>query len=903
MNDAPLAPDAFVGRDHELDALDGLLVDGARIVSLIGMGGTGKTRLALEFAKRCGRTTWFVDLSACQGPADLTRTVAAPGSPFSSVAGDADIGPALATSEVDLLILDGFERVAPFARHALRHWVAEAPETCFLVTSRVPLEVRGEHRILLAPLACDHAHALLVHRVREIDFRFDPKAHTGPLAAIVERLEGLPLAIELAAARLQTLSPEQLLRRLSDRLAVLRSPRRDCPERHTALAATLDDAWQQLAEEDQIALAECAVFPGAFCIDAAEAVVTASPEGPALDRIERLVSCGLLRVLMAPGDERRLQLLDVVATYARHRAPDPGAAAEDRHARHYRARVRALLTPEGFARRILVGVPEPLLREVHHLEAIVHRSTAPDTARFDAGLALLYLLGDTGPPAPLLRALSVLEDLATDDHRRARVCFARFWAARFEGVAHPTEADLREAYGAMESDDWSALLAYAMASHLERHGRMTASFDWYQRAVDHAERSGKPTLRAMCHEGPTTYLSRTGRVGDVRVAVDRLLEMGRDLDLTRLQRVWLNHRSSVLFELGHIDEAIADFVEVERLAAGQGGPVSVSAVVNCIEYLYAAGRADEAATTLERAREMQAKSGKRLGALADLARAEAWMALAEGDPDRAEAALQDPDRHRRMGRTMLGHSVALAGRGMADLLRDHDAAALDHFDRAIPLEAELHETRTDLSIVLMLRALAHARLGRPAAAREDRTVGEREAARWGSARIDAVVAMIGHAIAVRLQEDDGAAEEAAHAALSAFGDGQPRYAELRLAARLVEAELAAGRGPDGLLRVGPQLSWVQVGGTHIDLVRKPVRRSLLGALVQARLDTPDRPVPTATLIAQGWPGDRSTAKALENRLWVTLSKLRRSGLASIIERTDGGYLIPGRVAVRVTPEG
>ncbi|MEN0062984.1 MAG: hypothetical protein AAGA48_12595, partial [Myxococcota bacterium] len=836
MTDVPIVHDAFVGRADELQAVESALAGGVRLVTLLGMGGTGKTRLALEFAGRLSPPPLFVDLSSCESDDDCTATFAAALEPWAPIAHADDIGPTLKACELSVVVLDAFEGIAAFAAPRLRGWMGEAPNVRFVVTSREPLDLRGERQILIGPLNPAESLHLLSQRAQDVDYRFDPTAHTDVLAQIVERLEGLPLAIELAANRLQTLSPPQLLARLDDRLAVLKTNRSHLPTRHAALEATLDDAWTQLSPDDRAALAATTVFPAPFTIEAAEAVLQ-SVDQPALDRIQRLVARGLLRVVTPPKGERRLAMLEVVREYAdRKLEPDARATLQARHAAHYLDLIADLLTVDGFAQRLHQGVESALLPEAAHLEGVVARDGLPVSQRIDATIATVIILGDVGPAARLARSLALAQSLADQatPHQAARLSFVTLYAARFHGIDPPSLPRLVgdfEVWRKEGDDSWAALFAKAISDHPAIDSRETPH--WVHRASELGAAAKTPWLGAVLQEGPAGLRSARGTYAEAFDAANEMVQLAEQLGHPRFLRVWLNHRSVMWFEQGHLNEALADVARVEELTEANGQSLSLSLLTNKVEYLYAAGRHEEAHATIQMARTFEQRTGKRASSLAGLPRAEALLALAEGRVDDAEAMMSAPNLRQRVREPGLMDSIAQSSLAITALLRGDPKTARDRLDRAIHLQVPLRQERTDLCLDLGLRALAHARLGLRAEAEEDHAAALEEAQRWQGRRFDLTLAALQAAIDVRFETPG--ARQLAHGLLEPFSRTEvPQYAELHIAMALLRGELGALPG-DAVLRLGSDLSWVQVEGRErVPLERRPVSRSLLTALVNAR---------------------------------------------------------------------
>jgi predicted ATPase/class 3 adenylate cyclase len=331
----PAQPTSFVGREREVaEALS--LLDGTRALTLTGPGGTGKTRLALRIAAESAEAfrdgVVFVALSALEDPSLVASTAAAalgvkeePGRPIL-----ASLSERLAGMEV-LLVLDNYEQLLGAAA-LVGELLAAGPGVRILVTSRAPLRVAGEHEYQVRPLALpdpgagatpeelatSEAVALFVERARAIDPRFAlTDENAGAVAEICTSLDGLPLAIELAAARTRVLSPHALLERLGTSLPLLTGGPRDRPERHRTLRAAIRWSYDLLEPDGQAMFRRLAVFAGGWSLEAAEAVC--SPRGAdgldTLDTLEALVEQSLVRPVGDASPEPRFRMLLTIREY------------------------------------------------------------------------------------------------------------------------------------------------------------------------------------------------------------------------------------------------------------------------------------------------------------------------------------------------------------------------------------------------------------------------------------------------------------------------------------------------------------------------------------------------------------------------------------------------------------
>jgi predicted ATPase/class 3 adenylate cyclase len=291
----PVQPTPFVGREQELADLL-VLLETHRIVTLTGPGGSGKTRLALQAAaesvERYGDGVWFISLADVRDPQLVESTIAR------VVGGPDDLHEFLGGKRT-LLVLDNLEQLLPDAAPTVARLDAR-----ILATSRIRLNVAAEQEFPVPTLPLDDAAALFTQRARQLDPRFEPDE---AVPQIAERLDGLPLALELAAARVKVLTPAQILDRLGRCLDLLTSGAHDAPERHRTLRGTVEWSYQLLTGEEQRLFAQLAVFSGSFELEAAEAVCSA-----AIDVLHSLVDKSLLR----HGERGRFFMLDTIKELA-----------------------------------------------------------------------------------------------------------------------------------------------------------------------------------------------------------------------------------------------------------------------------------------------------------------------------------------------------------------------------------------------------------------------------------------------------------------------------------------------------------------------------------------------------------------------------------------------------------
>jgi predicted ATPase/DNA-binding CsgD family transcriptional regulator len=348
----PAPVTSFVGRSRELAELEALFAS-ARLLTITGSGGSGKTRLALEFATRrltSSTAVYLVDLAPMNDAALLPVAIATALGVHEAAGEDAmdTLARRLGDREV-VLVLDNLEHL-PTAGAIVAESLARLSGLRVIATSRAPLHVRGEHEYPLTPLALPEADELaspevlariesvqlFVERARAVLPSFElTDENAAAVGAICARLDGLPLAIELAAARTRLFAPEALLTRLDHRLRVLTDGPADAPARQRALRSTIAWSFDLLSETHQRVLEALGVFAGGFSLAGAEAVV--DPGVPdVLASLEHLVDQSVLTVASGADGEPRFRLLETIREFAWDRVPEPDRIAlRDRHLAHF----------------------------------------------------------------------------------------------------------------------------------------------------------------------------------------------------------------------------------------------------------------------------------------------------------------------------------------------------------------------------------------------------------------------------------------------------------------------------------------------------------------------------------------------------------------------------------------
>ena len=349
-NNLPLQPTPLIGREKEVAHVCHLLRgDETRLLTLTGPGGTGKTRLALQAAadllEDFSDGTFFVPLATLT-EAELFSSAVAETLGVRETAEqplDETLKDYLSERRL-LLVLDNFEQVLE-AAPAVTELLAVAPGLKVLATSRAPLGLYGEHEFPVPPLTMPdlkdpapmerltqyEAVRLFVERAQAVRSDFAITNESAPaVAEICVRLDGLPLAIELAAARIKMLPPKAMLQRLSSRLNLLTGGARDLPERQRTLRATIEWSYALLNEREQLLYARLAVFSGGRTLEAIEAICDAEGDLPVevFDGVSSLLDKSLLRQEEGPGGEPRFVMLETVHEFAREKLQESAEAGE-----------------------------------------------------------------------------------------------------------------------------------------------------------------------------------------------------------------------------------------------------------------------------------------------------------------------------------------------------------------------------------------------------------------------------------------------------------------------------------------------------------------------------------------------------------------------------------------------
>jgi non-specific serine/threonine protein kinase len=442
----PAVLTSFIGRDAAVGEVAGLLAE-CRLVTVTGPGGGGKTRLAGQVARRAADRfadgAHLVELAPVADPGQVAAAVAAalgvqeqPGVPA-----ELALAQVLARQQV-LLVVDNCEHVVGAVAELCAGLLAACDDVRVLATSREPLAVAGEARYRLGPLSLpgedgggSEAVALFADRARHADARFALDEVTGPaVGRLVERLDGMPLAIELAAARVEALGVAQLLGFLDDRFALLAGADRLAAGRHRSLAAVAEWSYRLLDEDQRRVFRRLSVFPGPFTLEAAEAVAGAG-SGPA---VLHLVECSLLSPPRAGADGRaRYQMLETLRAYGTRMLAEAGeqqdaASALARYAAEVAGQAEAGLqtnSPQEAAAARWLDAEDAMMRQVLAW-ALQHDPAA--AARLAAALGWWWRLrGRLASQYGLLGEITARAETGSDAWCAAQLWLS--WAASYHG--------------------------------------------------------------------------------------------------------------------------------------------------------------------------------------------------------------------------------------------------------------------------------------------------------------------------------------------------------------------------------------------------------------------------------------------------------------------------------------
>jgi predicted ATPase/class 3 adenylate cyclase/Tfp pilus assembly protein PilF len=750
----PAERDAFVGRGAELSALARRFDSGTRLLTLLGPAGAGKTRLVVRYALAWlgdwPGGVYFCDLSEARS-LDAIHFVVARALDCRLGAGEpaAQLGHAIAGRGRCLVVLDNFEQVVEHAAATLGCWLDAAGEAAFAVTSRARLALPGEEVYPVEPLPLDkEAIELFAIRARsqQGDFVLDA-ANRSAVAEVVRLLDGLPLAIELAAARIGVLSPAQLVQRMRDRFRLLAGVA-GAASRQATLRAAIDWSWQLLAPWEQAALAQASVFEGGFTLAAAEAVLDLSawPDAPpVIDAVQALVNKSLLRRLTPAAAAGRFQLDEPyfgmyisIHEYAAEKARERGEAraSEQRHGRHFAgfgsdSAIESLSMHGGIERY------HSLQLELDNLVAACRRAIARgdgDTAvaTYRAAWEVLALQGPLALGAAL--GAQVCAMAAIDEGRREVARLAHAEALTRIGGFEGMEAALGQALMRVRALG-ERLLEGRILGKLGNaclwSGRLAEARAHYAAALDIFRDLGNRLLEGRMIGNLAIVHHEKGDTAQAREHYEAALAVWRELGSPRDEGVTLCNLADLLGGQGRFEAARATFDRALAVVRDLGDRDSEAVTLQGLGELYLGQDSIDAALEalqagLRLAREM---GNRRLEA--HLLRSLGFAWLEKGAYAEARSIFEQARAMLAAAPNRLLEGYVLAGLGDLAFRQGRIAEALDALGQGEALLREL-EDRPMLARLLCTRGLVDLAASDAQAARAALAEGEDAAAAMGS---------------------------------------------------------------------------------------------------------------------------------------------------------------------------
>ncbi|MCA9245463.1 MAG: protein kinase [Planctomycetales bacterium] len=746
IGNLPTTSDTIVGRNADLAELSKLLAD-ASLVTLIGFGGLGKTRLACEAAHgllaEFPGGCWFADLSAATSVDGIAQVILAtfgvtPSEGSSLVD---QVSSVLEYREPLLLIVDNFEQAIEHADATIGRWRNHAPHVKFLATSREPLALAGERQYELGPLTTPEQNCtgveslaqcesvrLFVERATECDARFRlDSTNAGHVGRICRQLEGIPLAIELAAARTKLLSPAQIVDKLDQKFQLLRSSRRDLAVRQQTLENTIQWSYDLLSVAEQAAFVQLSVFTAGFFLEAAEATVDMEHLSGAplvFDLIQALRDRCLLRGMDSEFGPRFTAFQSIrdygVAKREQTLSDDENQALQRRaalylteYSEQWQAKIHARDGQEALERLAL---------ERDNLFALQDWALAANEPEIAARLGIAFdeLLAVRGPAEERRTRLEAVSRMAKGP-LAAQLSVALSQACQGGGDVERAEqlAAAARQLAEPQGDSYQLALALRQQGEIARaHGRHGEARDLFRESADVAERIGDRHGLALSLAAHGFLLAQNGHLAEALEQYQRASALAEEISDESVKAIVLRRGGQVLLQRGRLEEAAACFERAATIARRRGDRRALHLALTSRGAVYAESghydraiacyaEAEQEARTLGEKRALAVNQGNRGLALADQGEFELALACYE-TAERINLELGAPAG---VALNVGNRGAALAGLGRLN-------EALQELNEAERLHEQL-ENPGQIAINRGDRGIVYLRLGQPEEARDD----------------------------------------------------------------------------------------------------------------------------------------------------------------------------------------
>ncbi|HEX9380049.1 MAG TPA: BTAD domain-containing putative transcriptional regulator [Gaiellaceae bacterium] len=604
----PTPPTPLLGRERELAALADLVRnEDTRLVTLTGTGGIGKTRLALELVRRLApefhNGSAVATIATLRDPALVTRAILeALEIPEVGRDPEEELIRVLKDSEL-LLLVDNFEQVLPAARNIARLLEA-APALKLIVTSRAPLHVAAEREFPVPPLAEDEAAELFIARAQAAnpDFALSEQ-NAAAVAELCARLDGLPLAIELAAARTKLLPPTALLSRLGNRLELLTGGRRDAPQHQQTLRMTLDWSYDLLDPDAQRLFARLGVFAGGCTLPSAEAVCDG--DGSVLEGLAALVDESLVVQRETLAGEPRFSMLEIVREYALERLSTSGEGEETRrrHLEHF-----VVFAEQAEPELIGANQIEWLDRVDHeHDNLRAALAYALETADSSSALRLVvgvrrfwHIHGYLAEGRQVLESALAITPVAPSEDRANALNMIGILAGEqgdFDAARVKFQAALADARAVEATRSISSALVN-LGNMAFYGGDLDAARDLYKESIEHFASLGDLRGQALAKENVGLMALTADDVPEAVTWLTDALELAREVGDDREVAAASRSLAAAMIDLGETVQATNLLAESLALARGLGEAHGIAVCLETFAGISATGGDVERAATL-----------------------------------------------------------------------------------------------------------------------------------------------------------------------------------------------------------------------------------------------------------------------------------------------------------------